>query len=345
MVYKLKLINTLLFLTLLFLLGCSPGNKNNLVEFSGSTMGTTYSIKVIDENLFQSKLKKESLKSTIDSLLSGVNNQMSTWQKDSEITLFNASKNTDWFNVSNDFVYVIEEAQKISEASNGALDITVGQLVNLWGFGPTINDDNIPSDELLKKAKSLCNYKMILFDKEKASIRKELEDVYIDLSSIAKGFGVDKISNYIKGSGYNNFLVEIGGEVRASGKNHLNELWKIGISVPDGSFDIQKIISLDNAAVATSGDYRNYFEKNGIRYSHTIDPRTGRPINHSLASVSVVYDNCTAADGFATAIEVLGPEEGYKLALKEKLPVLLIVKTDKGFIEKMTPEFKKLFKN
>lgn len=340
-----KIRHSYFLLAALFLLSCSQDSTSRLAEFNGRTMGTTYSIKIVESELAGNHAKKEELKNEIDAILVKVNNQMSTWQKDSEISQFNISKSTDWFPVSNDFVKVVEDAQKISRASNGAFDITVGRLVNLWGFGPSINEDEIPSDAELEKAKNLCGYEKISFRKENPAIKKDDGEIYIDLSSIAKGFGVDKVSEFLLDSGYNNYLVEIGGEVRSSGKNHLNENWKIGITAPDGSFDIQKIISLKNVAVATSGDYRNYFEKDGIRYSHTIDPRTGKPITHNLASVTVVYDNCTMADGYATAIDVLGPEEGFELALKEKLPVFLIVKTDKGFKEKMTPEFEELFKN
>lgn len=266
---------------------------------------------------------------------------MSTWQKDSEISVFNSLNSTDWFNVSEGFVEVVKDAEKISEESNGAFDVTVGRLVNLWGFGPIQKEDNIPTDEEIENAKVLCDYRKLHIRETDPAIKKDIPNMYVDLSSIAKGFGVDKVAEYIERSGYSNYLVEIGGEVRTSGVNQKNGKWKIGISTPDGSFDIEKIVSLDNVAVATSGNYRNYFEKDGVRYSHTIDPRTGKPITHSLASVTVVYDNCTMADGYATAIDVLGPDEGFEFALKKKLPVFLIVKTNEGFKERMTPEFSK----
>ena len=345
MEFKLRIKRIYILFFSLVLINCSGGNENNLVEFHGSTMGTSYSIKIVDSKLFADSGKSEELKKSIDEVLANVNKQMSTWQDDSEISQFNKSNSTDWFPVSEDFINVVEHAQKISVLSNGSFDITVGKLVNLWGFGPSSKADYVPLTSELEDALNHCDYNKISINKEMSALRKDYEDIYIDLSSIAKGFGVDTVSNFILESGYSNFLVEIGGEVRTSGKNNLNEFWKIGISTPDGSFEIQKVIKLNNVSVATSGDYRNYFEKNGVRYSHTIDPKTGKPITHNLASVTVISDNCTMADGLATAIDVLGPEKGYELALKEKLPVFLIVKTDKGFIEKMTPEFEKLFKN
>lgn len=324
--------------------GCAQTNETNLVELNGKTQGTTYSIKIVDLKLSSDNSSREKLHKEIDSILVEISNQMSTWQKDSEISEFNSSKTTDWFPVSLDFVNVVETSQIISEKSNGALDISVGALANLWGFGPVKKDEVIPSDKEIEDAKKLCDYKKISFRKDEPAIKKEIEDITIDLSAVAQGFSVDKLCDYLYSLNYKNYLVEIGGEVKTAGKNHLGENWKIGISVPDGSFDIQKVISLENSAVSTSGDYRDYFEKDGVRFSHTIDTKTGKPITHSLASVTVVCKNCADADGLSTAIDVLGPEAGYELAIKEKLAVLLIVKTENGFNEKMTPEFESLFK-
>lgn len=338
-----KSILLLLIIQVIFY-GCTENEQIKFIELNGRTQGTTYSIKIVDLKLPLDNASKEKLHKEIDSILVEISNQMSTWQKDSEISEFNLSKTTDWFPVSPDFVTVVEISQKISETSNGALDISVGSLVNLWGFGPVKKDEVIPSDSEIEKAKKLCDYKKISFKKEDPAIRKEIGDMIIDLSAVAQGFSVDKLCEYLYELNYKNFLVEIGGEVRTAGKNHLGEDWKIGISVPDGSFDIQKVISLENLAVSTSGDYRDYFEKDGVRFSHTIDPKTGKPITHSLASVTVVGKNCAETDGFSTAIDVLGPEAGYELAIKEKLAVLLIVKTESGFSEKMTPEFESLFK-
>jgi len=336
--------NILFLLIIVTAISCTENNQTRFTELNGRTQGTTYSIKIVDLNLSSNSSLKENLHKEIDSILVEISNQMSTWQNDSEISEFNKSQTTDWFPVSLDFVNVVETSQRISETSNGALDITVGALVNLWGFGPGGKDEVIPSDQEIEEAKNLCDYKKISFKKDGPAIKKEIGEITIDLSAVAQGFSVDKIFDYLSALNYKNFLVEIGGEVRTAGKNYVDENWKIGISVPDGSFDIQKVINLDNAAVSTSGDYRDYFEKDGVRFSHTIDPQTGKPITHSLASVTVVCNNCADADGFSTAIDVLGPEAGYELAVKEKLAVLMIVKSGNGFTEKMTPEFASLFK-
>ncbi len=332
-----KFLYTSLIIIFLFI-GCESSNPG-LIELTGSTMGTTYSIKIVGVNNLD-EIEKNDFQSRIDSILVEVNNQMSTWQKDSEITSFNNLQDTTWVRVSRDFAYVVNKAIKVSNLSNGAFDITVGPLINLWGFGPEHKPNIIPSDEGIAEAKKRIGYEKIHVYEDLTKIKKDDENIYISLAAIAKGFGVDKVANYLEDENYSNYMVEIGGEVRTAGKNHLNKDWKIGISVPDGSMHIQKIVPISNSSIATSGDYRNYFEEDGVRYSHTIEPSTGKPITHKLASVSVIHNECMIADAMATAFDVLGPELGYELAVKEKLPVFMIVKGDNGFVEKMTPEFR-----
>ncbi|OGU60381.1 MAG: hypothetical protein A2V66_11470 [Ignavibacteria bacterium RBG_13_36_8] len=306
-------------------------------------MGTTYSVKVVKDPAIED-LSYEDLKSHIDSVLILVNEQMSTYIDTSEISRFNKYRGDEWFKVSSNLVFVISKAIEISKKSNGAFDVTVGPIVNLWGFGPLKNIFNIPGGQEIEKAQRLVGYHRLSQRSIPPSLKKNLPDIYIDLSAIAKGFGVDKISEYLESRDIHNYLVEIGGEVRTKGKNHKDEDWKIGISTPDEEFGIEKVVELSEKSMATSGDYRNYFEKDGVRYSHTIDPRTGYPIKHKLASVTVIHDSCVVADAWATAIDVLGPEVGYELALKEKLPVFLIIREGNDFIDKMTPEFQEILK-
>ncbi|MGD8779263.1 MAG: FAD:protein FMN transferase [Ignavibacteria bacterium] len=322
---------------LLFLLGCQQQNTS-LIELTGKTMGTAYSIKIAGVDFEQNE--KSELQSRIDSILAEVNNQMSTWQKNSEISTFNNLEDTTWFKVSKDFVYVVKTAIEVSEKSKGALDITAGPLINLWGFGSQNRPRKVPSDDEIAEEKKRVGFNKIHVTNDLTKIKKDNENIYISLGAIAKGFGVDKVSKFLEKENLLNHMVEIGGEVRAAGKNHLNHDWQIGVSVPDGSMHIQKIVPVSNYSIATSGDYRNYFEENGVRYSHTIEPTTGRPITHKLASVSVIHEDCIVADAMATAIDVLGPELGYELAVKEGLPVFMVIKANNGFVEKMTPEFK-----
>ncbi len=332
---------------LLFLLlaGCNNSTNNKEVfGISGTTMGTTFHIKVVLTNSQKIKINLDSLKVKIDSLLVSVNQEMSTYIDNSELSMFNKLRTKDWVPISQDLAYVFNEAIKISKLSNGAYDVTVGHLVNLWGFGPEKNQMKIPSDSVIEKRKKEVGYKYLHLRMNPPAVRKSNPDLYCDLSSIAKGFGVDKVSELLLAKRINDFMVEIGGELRTSGYKPDHKKWKIGISSPDGSAKIRKVVLLENMSMATSGDYNNNFVVNGKEYSHTIDPRTGRPITHNLVSVSVLDSSCMVADGFATAIDVLGPIDGYEFALKNKIPVLMFIKEKKIFVEKSTKEFDKLLK-
>jgi len=331
-------------LFLLLVVSCRNNVPDELISLDGLTMGTTYSVKIVKSEQSPG-LEISSLKEKIDSVLIEVNNQMSTYIPESEISLFNKNKKTEWFEISNDFAFVLDESIKICELTNGSLDITVEPIVNIWGFGPEQRPELIPSDEEISERMKFVGYKKLEVKLNPPAVRKNIPGLEVDLSSTAKGFGVDKVYELLKDFGYQNFMVEIGGEIRTSGKNQKNGYWKIGISEADQSGGINKVILLSNSAMATSGDYWNYFEENGIRYSHTIDPATGKPITHKLASVTVIDSTCLRADGLATGIFVMGPENGYEFALEKELPVYFIVKSDTGFISIETPKFTELFEN
>ncbi len=331
-------LNSLTLFTILLVIGCSQKPERELVSLSGSTMGTTYSVKIVSSDPSLSP-NIELLKSRVDSILIEVNRQMSTYIQSSEITRFNTSHSLDWQPVSFDLAYVIDKTRTIGLASDGALDLTIGPLVNLWGFGPDQKPLEIPSELEINTARESTGLDKIEVRLESPAIKKTVKALSCDLSATAKGFGVDKVAQFLESLDYNNFLVEIGGEVNVKGKNHLNLSWKIGIADPDTPGSIEKVVSLENMAMATSGDYWNYFEENGIRYSHTIDPITGRPITHKLASVTVIDSTCLTADGYATAIDVMGPEKGLEFAIKMKLPVYLIVRDKKGFSTRSTKYF------
>jgi FAD:protein FMN transferase len=331
--YQIKHIYTYLVAFLLFT-SCSDTENLEVYSLTGNTMGTTYTIKIVDS---REKNTLSNIQLKIDSVLVEVNKQMSTYIKDSEISLFNSSQDTSWFKVSHDFVAVVEDAINIGQETGNIYDITIGPVVNLWGFGSKAVPQMIPTKEEIEKAKQNTGIDKLSVDFKLVSLKKTIPDLYCDLSSIAKGFGVDKVSILLEEYGYNNFMVEIGGEVRTKGKNQKDN-WKIGISTPK-SDGLQKVLSISNISVATSGDYLNYFEKNGLRYSHLIDPRNGKPITHNLASVTVISNDCRTADAYATAINVMGSELGYKFALEKKLAIFMIVREENNFIEKMTPQF------
>jgi len=341
-------VNQLLIIAcIVALTGCGGNNGTDatnaqIVKINGHTMGTTYSIKVVATETDADKLNAvgPNLKSGIDALLKAVNQQMSTYIKDSEISRFNNYKDSEWFDVSPDTAYVFDEALRISRISGGAFDITVGPLIDLWGFGAAENERTIPKDEEITALLTSVGFQKLSVRLSSPALKKENPELHCSLSAIAKGFGVDKTAIFLESQGYNNYMVEIGGEIRTGGGKPKNEPWRVAVAAPDGTSRFQKVMPLQSIAMATSGDYHNYFEKDGVRYSHTIDPVTGRPITHTLVSVTVLHDSCMTADALATAINVLGPEKGYQMAVKENLAVFMIVHENDAFVEKATPRFK-----
>lgn len=326
------------FFCLVFVLaGCFPGQdvpKQQELHLQGRTMGTTYNIKVVVAADYDATL----LQSKIDAALVQVNNEMSTYQKDSEITLFNQSKGEDPVSISKGFRTVLTEAIRLAELSKGKLDVTVGPLVNLWGFGPDLQPERVPTDEQTQAARERIGYKKVLLSDQ--GLSKTQPDIYVDLSTIAKGWGVDVVAELISSEGVSNYLVEIGGEMRLSGFKPTGELWHIAIEKPvTTERSVHQIVVPKNNAVATSGDYRNYIEVDGKRYSHIIDPDTAMPIEHKLVSVTVIHPSSMTADGLSTAMMVMGPEVGLNFAEKNKLAALMIVKTENGFEEIVTKQF------
>lgn len=322
----------------------SNQNDPELLTISGTTMGTIYRIKIPDRLISGQSADFKNLQKGIEIVLQDINQKMSVFQKNSEISRLNRFSGSDWFPVSRETAWVIKRSIEVSEKSRGAFDITIGPLVNLWGFGPG-KGEKIPEEKEIKEKLQLIGYEKLSVRLSPPAVKKERKDIFCDLSAIAKGYGVDCIAAYLDNQNISDYLVEIGGEIRVRGKNHRKEWWRIGIATPDDSFGIHKVIVLKNLSMATSGDYRNYFEKDGIRYSHTIDPETGRPINHNLASVTVIGNSCLYADALATAFNVLGPEKGFDLAVREDMAAFLIMRTKNGFQVKATPRFKKYFSN
>lgn len=341
---KLKLL--LLISLTVTLSACFPSNPSNKTEvlLQGRTMGTTYNIKVVStkEHLIELKLHQQ-----IDAALKQVNQEMSTYIKTSEISLFNQSRSLEPVETSPGFARVLSESIRLGKLSAGKLDVTVGPLVNLWGFGPEQRPETVPSDDMLNRARQRVGLDNLSLNGNMLS--KKIPDLYVDLSTIAKGYGVDVVAELIEQNGLTNFLVEIGGEMRLKGVKHTGELWAIAIEKPilDPSGEEravhQVIIPKDNA-VATSGDYRNYFEADGVRFSHIIDPDTGKPISHNLVSVTVIDPSSMTADGLSTTLMVMGMEQGMTFAVKNDLAALFIAKTENGFDEQFTVKFKQYLK-
>lgn len=305
-------------------------------------MGTTFTVKVVAENLTEANQIR--LQRLIEDELRAVNGKMSHYLEDSELSQFNRSRETTPFVVSQSTLEVFRHAAEVSALTGGAFDITAGPLINIWGFGPEGHAETLPSDAEIARALERSGYDKLEIDEENATIRKKRPDLYCDLSAIAKGYGVDRVAESLDRDGLTNYMVEVGGEVRTSGTNDSGNAWRIAIEQPvPGQRAIQRIVPLSGLAMATSGGYRNFYDVDGARFSHTIDPRTGRPITHRLASVSVVDELSVRADALATGLLVLGPEEGYKLGVDRKLAALFLIEEEGGeFQELATPAFQRL---
>jgi len=314
---------------LLIIAACS---SENAVSFSGETMGTWYNIKIITSDLDEDA--KVRLHNEIDELLVHVNNQMSTYIENSEISKFNSSQANVPFKVSDSFLEVLTLANQITAESGGAFDVTVMPAVNLWGFGRDGRREKAPSESEVSRLKQYVGMDKIKIDEN--TISKSHPETELDFSAIAKGYGVDKVAGFIMQKGYANFMVEIGGEVVVKGVNAHDGMWRIGIDKPDIEPSVERgfqaILSLTDEAIATSGDYRNYFISGDSLYSHTIDPVTCKPILNGVASVTVIAPTCALADAMATAIMVMGESRGLEwVESKADVETMIIVRQNDRF--------------
>lgn len=304
---------------------------------TGETMGTSYRL-VLSDQLNQSE--SASLQSDVDQALNRLEDQMSTWRPESELSRFNSSTSTDWFSVSNDTAFVVSKAKEIWKFSDGAFDPTVAPLIKLWHFAEAPGEQSLPSDSDIEEARAAIGFEDIDVRLDPPALLKKRPELQLNLSAIAKGYAVDVVSKLLQQRVPGGHLVEIGGEMRSFGRKADGSSWTAGIETPDAfPRHIHAALHLDDQSLATSGDYRNYFEVDGKRYSHTIDPATGRPVTHNLTSVSVLADDCLTADALATAIEVLGPERGMELAKRENVRIYQIVRNDSDFDVRISDSF------
>ncbi len=284
-------------------------------------------------------LTRDELVQAIEAELEVVNASMSTYREDSEISRFNRSPVGEWFRVTPDFVRVLSSAISVGKASNAAYDVTVGPLVNLWGFGPGGDAVQPPAQAAIDEALGRVGQDKLRVDAADSTVLKSA-GVYLDFSSIAKGYAVDRVASRLAALGIVDYLVEVGGEMRVSGKSPRGDAWRVAIEQPDAQqVGIAGAIRLVNAGIATSGDYRNYFESDGVRYSHTIDPRTGHPVAHELVSVTVVHPSTMLADAWATALTVMGAEEAWSVAEEQGLAVYLIERDGGSYTSRHTEAF------
>lgn len=310
-------------------LGAITTDAVGRMVIDGQTMGTSYRVVYLDP-------EGRNFKPAVDSLLLVFNQSLSTYISDSEISRFNQSDSL-IFELPF-FLPVLESSKEVFEMTNGAFDPTVGPVVNLWGFGPGGPQlkDSVNINAILPR----IGFEKITFDQQ--LVRKQVPGMYLDFSAIAKGYGVDVVAEYLESKGIENFLVEIGGELVARGLNDKGELWKVGINKPEemgSASELYSVVALANKGMATSGNYRNYYEVDGLKISHTIDPKTGRPVRHGLLSATVLADDCMTADAIATALMVMGTEKA--IALQESLKnfeIFLIFNDESGMLNSFASE-------
>lgn len=315
--------------------GC--GDRSPEIVLSGPTMGTTYTVKVVDAT---HGLDAAQIRAAIDEVLAEIDRGMSGYRADSEIARFNAARSTDWFDVSSDVAAVVASALEVSALSEGAFDITAAPLIAVWGFGPDAGPRVAPDPAELARISEHVGFRKLHVRAAPPALRKEVAELTVDLNGIAPGFAVDRLAERFATMRIERFMIDIGGEVRVLGRNSKGEPWRVAIERP---VDVERapyaIVQLDAAAVTTSGEYRNYYVRDGRRYSHTIDPRSARPIEHDLGSVVLIGPTAADVDAWATALNVLGAERGYELAQRRGIAAIFIEKEGTGWRSRATPQF------
>ena len=312
------------------------------VEVIGITMGKIpYKVIVVADPPEEECVQ---IKQAVTAALDDVNQLMSTYRADSDVSRFNASTSTDWFEVDPQTAEVVSRAQEISELTKGAFDITVGPAVNAWKFGPKKDDFQPLSDEEVVELKKQIGYTKLDVRLSPPAVKKSIAELKIDLSAIAKGYAVDRVGTAIRELKFNRYLVEVGGEVIVSGQRAGGGNWIVAIEEPDtnsnqSSNSASRKASLSNRAIATSGDYRNFHEHEGRRYSHTIDPTTCRPVEHSLASASIAAKDCMTADAWATAAMVMGAEAAHELAAVNGISILTLTRNNGQYDQKLSGDY------
>lgn len=308
-----------------------PPQAEEVLELAGATMGTRYSVKIRPGQV----TALEALGDRLEAELARINGLMSTWQEDSELSRFNRSRAADWFEVSRDTYRVVAAAIEIGQATGGALDVTVGPLVDLWGFGPGQTAAHPPEKRAIRRTLERCGMGQLAVRADPPALRKSNPELEVDLSSIAKGFAVDRLGEILAAEGIDHYLVEIGGEIRASGAKSDETPWRVAVEKPAAEQrTVQQVIEIHNQGLATSGNYRNFFVADGQRYSHLINPRTGYPVPDEVASVSVLAASTMQADALATAFMIMGADATVAYADSESLAVLVIERTEAGFRER-----------
>jgi thiamine biosynthesis lipoprotein len=315
--------------------GC--GNGESLERFDGPTMGSRYSIQYVRH---ASTPGPKAVQAEVEKILADVDQQMSTYRSDSDIERFNDLPANRCQKMPASILKLVRVGEQLSEQSEGSYDLTVEPLLNLWGFGPQAREEKVPATQALAEARQRVGYQHLRIDRDQLCKDAAVE---VDFNSIAAGYAVDTIAEKLEAMGIHNYLAEVTGELKAAGKKLDGSAWKIALEEPRGDEQVaQKIIAVDGYGLSTSGDYRNYFQQDGKRYSHTFDARTGAPVVHTLASVTVINPSALMADGLSTLLLILGPERGWDYAEKHDIGAFFVIRADTGFVTRTNQAFERL---
>jgi thiamine biosynthesis lipoprotein len=303
-------------------------DRPTTIRLEGEAQGTTYHITVVD---YREQLAAPALQQAVEQRLAAIDRALSNYRDDSGLAAFNRAPPGAWIALGDDLYRVLALSAQISRGSDGVFDITAAPLIDLWGFGPQRELAALPDAVEIERIRAEIGYRHLELDASAPRARKS-RPLTIDVNGIAQGYTVDALAAVLEELGCSDYLVELGGELRMRGHNPARKPWRIGIQIPGAdSGAAEQAITGSNIAITTAGDYRDYFERDGVRYSHTIDPRSGRPVAHRLASVTVVAASAALADGYDTVLEVLGPEAGMAWAQQRGIAAYFIVRTDDGF--------------
>ncbi|MEM7082056.1 MAG: FAD:protein FMN transferase [Pseudomonadota bacterium] len=315
-----------LFLAIIVLGGTlSCGSPAEHLTLNGQTMGTTYHVSIANA---PRGLSAREVGEAVEDTLSQVNSQFSNWLPDSDVSRFNRHASTDPFTLSDAFHDLLDIADEVHSASDGYFDLTLAPVVELWGFGPEARDKEAPTAHAIEQARLLTGQKRVLRrDRRAQTLTKMTPSVSLNVASIAKGAGIDALAQQFIHLGLTDFMIEIGGDLRVVGLGPRGTPWRIGIETPAASRAVSDIVTISNRSMATSGDYRNYFDEDGVRYSHILDATTGRPITHSTASVTVLADTAARADAWATALLAAGRKRGVMIAEQQGIAALFLDRT------------------
>lgn len=318
------------------LTGCFHSER--IEEFAGPTMGSTYTIKYVHTSATP---PKETLRAETEAVLREVDEQVSTYRQDSLIARFNKARAGTCQNMPEGVLEMVRVAEQLHQDSNGAFDMTLGPLLDTWGFGPNARGEHVPDQSLIEQVMKRVGQQHLHIRGEQ--LCKDVE-LTLDFNAIAAGYTVDRIVQRLAELGVTSSLVEVTGELKGVGRKPDGQPWRIALEKPqDGPREIERVLDLDGYGVSTSGDYRNYFEQSGHRYSHTLDPLTGMPVVHGLAAVTVIHRSTLLADGLSTVLLVLGPESGWDYAVEKNIAAFFIIREARGFSTRVTPEFERLF--